>query len=523
MPAQIHRTFCQMFAFSEATRIWPSQLVDGKVVSLAKVPVPGSPADFRPITVFSLLYRVWGSFHARKGLGLLDGWLPDTLYGSRPGRHAGQVWSKLLWSVEHAFQHSVDLSGMVADLQKAFNMLPRLAVFEIAGHLGMPGNVLVGWAGALASMTRRFLLRGSLTAGLPSVTGFPEGCGLSCVAMVLLDSAFHLWFRAFFPLCTPLSYVDDWQLICPHSSLLEGAKTCLDRFIQAVDLHLDSKKTYAWSITAEGRGLLRAQGFRVVLGAKNLGAHMQVSRKHTNSTLADRVQLMTEVWPRLRVSACRYRAKIRAIVVAAWPKALHAVAATELSSNLFHSLRSGAMRGLHADGSGCNAWIHLGMIENSIVDPQFWATIQTIRCARDFGDRLQICQAIQSLLVAPGRIPDNCITVTLMHRLAVLGWNVSPSGLVSDLVGSFSLFDASIAEITQRAQVAWQYVIAQQVAHRPGFLNLQFADPGDTRAFLRSLASDEQELFHKCLNGAHITQDGKMHCQENGSDQCPVL
>ena len=221
------------------------------------------------------------------------------------------------------------------------------------------------------------------------------------------------------------------------------------------------------------------------------------------------------------MSACRYRAKIRAIVVAAWPKALHAVAATELSSNLFHSLRSGAMRGLHADGSGCNAWIHLGMIENSIVDPQFWATIQTIRCARDFGDRLQICQAIQSLLVAPGRIPDNCITVTLMHRLAVLGWNVSPSGLISDLVGSFSLFDASIAEITQRAQVAWQYVIAQQVAHRPGFLNLQFADPGDTRAFLRSLASDEQELFHKCLNGAHITQDGKMHCQENGSDQCP--
>ena len=191
MPPQVNHAFCQMFEFSEATGQWPSQLVNGKVVSLAKVTCPRSPADFRPITVFSLLYRIWGSYHSRRALALLDKWLPDTLYGSRPGRYAGQVWSKLLWSIEHAFQHSVDLSGMVADLQKAFNMIPRLAVFEIAGHVRIPGNVLVGWAGALSQMTRRFLLRGSLTAGLRSVTGFPEGCGLSCVAMVLVDAAFH--------------------------------------------------------------------------------------------------------------------------------------------------------------------------------------------------------------------------------------------------------------------------------------------------------------------------------------------
>ena len=86
---------------------------------------------------------------------------------------------------------------MVADLQKAFNMIPRLVVFEIAHHIGTPGYGLVAWAGALTQMSRRLLLRGSLTSGIPSVTGFPEGCGLSCIAMVLVDFAFIIGAKLF--------------------------------------------------------------------------------------------------------------------------------------------------------------------------------------------------------------------------------------------------------------------------------------------------------------------------------------
>lgn len=78
-----------------------------------------------------------------------------------------------------------------------------------------------------------------------------------------------------------------------------------------------------------------------------------------------------------------------------------------------------------------------------------------------------------------------------------------------------------MAEITLRAQWAWQFVVSQQVSHRPGFLNLQFADAGDTRGFLKSLQLPDKELFHRCLNGSHITQDGKVYCQEEGSDLCP--
>lgn len=62
---------------------------------------------------------------------------------------------------------------------------------------------------------------------------------------------------------------------------------------------------------------------------------------------------------------------------------------------------------------------------------------------------------------------------------------------------------------------------SEQVSHRPGLVNLQWADAHDTRQFLATLAYDDRELFRKCLNGCHITQDCKVHGQDGGSDLRP--
>ena len=521
MPANVCKAFCSMFQHAEATGLWPSQLIDGKVVSLAKVPTPGSPSDFRPITVFGLLYRCWSSYYARKSLSALEESLPATLYGSRQCRHATQVWSRLLWTIEWSYQHDVQLSGLVLDLQKAFNLLPRLAVFEIAAHVGLPGSMMVGWAGALAHMKRFFLIRNSMSDGVSSTTGFPEGCGLSCVAMVLIDSAFHRWQQVFFPLCTAVSYVDDWQLICSHPDHIVAAQRMLDRFIEAVDLLVDARKTYVWSISSVGRRVLRDQGLNVMLSAKNLGAHIQLSRKHTNASLMDRVRSLQPVWPRLRLSACRYHVKLRALTVAAWPRALHAVSATQLSDAAFHSLRTGAMKGLNVDVAGTNAWVHLGLVEHPMCDPLFWAILQTFRCLRECGTSHQILSRLASLAHGVADIPDNGITATSLARLQLLGWHVSPEGQVFDTLGKLALFKISVQELLFRAQLAWQKLVHSKVAHRPGFCALQYADVIDTRVWLRSLPPDDCLLFQKCLNGCHITQDGKSHCQPGGSTQCP--
>ena len=129
--------------------------------------------------------------------------LPDTLYGNRPARFAGQVWSQLLWTVEDSHKEGVALTGLIADLPKAFNHIPRLVVLEAGALLGLPIPLLLAWAGAVSTVGRRFQLGPHLSKGVYSVTGLPEGDALSCVGRLIVDVLFHAWHsKVFAPLPT---------------------------------------------------------------------------------------------------------------------------------------------------------------------------------------------------------------------------------------------------------------------------------------------------------------------------------
>ena len=520
MPPAVLQNFCSMYEQAETDGTWPPQLLMGKVACLAKVDHPQSVMDYRPITILGMLYRLWGSYHARKAIRMLDPVLPDTLYGSRMACYAGQVWSQLLWAVEDATVHGIALSGLIADLQKAFNHLPRLVVLEAAAILGVPMEVLVAWAGALSQLGRRFQLGSNLTQPVYSVTGLPEGDGLSCLGMLVVDFLFHQWHRHFFPLCEPVSYVDDWTILTTDPSQMEGIFGCLTSFTEALDLLLDTRKTFVWSICSQGRKRLGEQGFQVETSCRMLGAHVQTTRKHTNATQMARVHSLLQLWPRLRMSASSYELKIRAIRVAAWPRGLHAIAATSVSLQAFSSLRAGAMKGLNADGSGCNSMVHLGLVERPITDPHFWTILQTIRLVRECGVPEVVQNALYELTRGNGAFARNGISATLLTRLQMLGWHIRTDGQLEDDFGPFSLFSVCLEEVQWRMEWAWVKVVAAHVSHRQGFADLVCIDPPRTRQWLTKLSVDDRAAYRKLLNGAHITQDGKHYCQEVDTDQC---
>ena len=520
MPDAALKNFCDIFREAETTGLWPSQMINGRVACLPKVEEPQSALDFRPITILGILYRCWGSYHARHALRALDQVLPPTLFGSRPGCFASQVWAQLMWSIEHSYSQNIELCGIVADVQKAFNFLARPVVTEVLAWIGVPMPVLVGWTGAMQTFTRRFQVRGSLSEPVPSVTGYPEGDALSCLAMVAIDWVFHVWATHHFPLCQPITYVDDWQLLCCQPDCLDHVQRVLQEFAQHVDLLLDLKKTYAWCISARGRLVLREKGFRLEANGRNLGAHVQFTRSHANQVLTSRIGTVTDLWGKLRRSHSAYVQKVSAIKVAAWPKALHAVASTTLGLTWFQQLRAGAMRGLGADLAGANAMIHLGMVERPDTDPLFWSVMQTFRLARDCGHHREVRDTLRALAHGDIDIPHNGITSTLLERIHSLGWHVSPCGQVFDQFGMFSLFQVSVAELKMRACFAWLQVIDAAVAHRPGFSGLARCDPEHTRKFLQSLKMPDRALMHKALNGTHITQNGLKHCQKADHDIC---
>ena len=521
MPVGAISNFLAMFSEAEQTGHWPIQVVSGRVACIPKTDCPREPLDFRPITVLGLLYRCWGTYHARQAIRAIDTILPLGLYGSRPQRYAGQVWSQLLWTVEFAYETHTPLCGIVADIQKAFNFLPRVVVLESCAILGIPFPVLVGWAGALAMIERRFQLNGSLSPAAPSSCGLPEGCALSCVGMMIVDVLFHEWMTHFFPLCQPLTYVDDWQVLVLDPTRLQPVFECLQRFTEAMDIFVDRRKTHMWSVCARSRSLLRSQGFDLVAGGKNLGAHVQFTKMHTNKSLMDRIHSAGYLWTKLRLSASPYALKVRALKVAAWPRCLHAVAATTISNSTFTSLRAGAMKGLKADAAGANPMVQLGLIEHPNADPQFWAILQTCRLVRDCGSPPRVEQILAGIAQGTSSLPLNSITNTLLTRLQGLGWHIDSAGRVCDLLGPFSLFHVSAAELRYRAELQWPLVVDASLTHRGCFQGLDRVDPEVTRKWLATLHHSDQALFRKVLNGSHITQDGKFHCQEAGTNLCP--
>ena len=221
LPHAALNNFISMFQHAEQTGLWPTQVVAGKVSCLAKTECPRQALDFRPITVLGLLYRCWGTFHARHAIRALDPVLPVGLFGSRPQCHAGQIWSQLLWTIELAFENQTPLCGIVADIQKAFNCLARPVVFESCALVACLFMFSRPGLAALSAMPRRFHIHGSLSPPAFSNMWLARGLRHVVLGMMVVDVLFHLWMTKFFPLCQPMSYVDDWQVLVADPQMMQ--------------------------------------------------------------------------------------------------------------------------------------------------------------------------------------------------------------------------------------------------------------------------------------------------------------
>eukprot|EP00434_Breviolum_minutum_P008662 symbB.v1.2.007635.t1/scaffold472.1/size199090/5 len=520
MPSIVLSAHSQMYARAECDGQWPEQTLVGRVASLCKVDCPMTVNDFRPITVISHAYRLWSGIRSKQLLQALDQICPTFLFGNRPGCTSNGLWSHVQWLIEMAYFTDTELAGITADIQKAFNFLPREVIMHACLLLGCPAPILMAWSGALTGLQRRFQIRNSLGPAEWSVTGCPEGCAMSCTGMLVIDILFHTWIRHQFPLSKPMSYVDDWQVLTDDPSHVTGILASVESFTRAVDLLLDGKKTHAWCLGNSCRKSLKTQGVNVKQSAKVLGAQMQFSRKHFTHVLQERLQDLQPLWNKLRDSLSPYKSKVCAVRMAAWPRGLHGIAATKLGHSRFGPLRSSAMRGLNADGSGCNPMVHLGLVEAPMTDPQFWSTIATIRNLRETATIESLQPLLEAAISDPQKLPRGGPTHALVDRLHVLGWTLSSLGEIHDSWGSFHLFDSSFPEIVTRATNAWTSVIAASVSSRPCFEGLCSVDPEATRAYLRTLNATDQGLYRKVLNGANFTNDSVCYFNSDGTTRC---
>ena len=287
-------------SIEQQTMEWPTQLLTGLITCLAKHSTAHTPSDYRPIHLFSIIYRLWGSIRTRELLRVLLPHLPEEAYGFIPGRETSQIWCSLQAWIETAIETDWHLTGLSTDVQKCFNCIEREQSQMLSAHLGIPDRVIKPWQKFLATFERRFQVRNTVSMPLTSNRGYAEGCPLSILAMIQINWAHHTYMGVYCPKVIVKSFVDNLDLLSFGAVDLMQGMACTISCLDMWGLAVDEGKTYVWSPNSEERTVLRAWSYRLVTDAAELGGSLTFGRATRNRELRARGDKLCDKWDRLK-------------------------------------------------------------------------------------------------------------------------------------------------------------------------------------------------------------------------------
>lgn len=381
------------------------------------------------------------------------------------------VWYNVMINIELAQHAGTQLVGGVVDLAKAFNHLPRLPIAKVLARLGVAKPVLTAWHSAVCNMQRRFKLRQS-GPPLKSTAGYPEGCGLSVLAMVGANVITHAWMVHKEPCLDFWSYVDNLEIVTSTAEIVHSGLSNLAQFASTMDILLDTEKTYAWSTATDEREALRMAKWEVKLSARDWGGHVQYSKKVTNFTVVQRIEQTSELWNRLSRSPSPYKRKAHALKTKAWPRCLHGIASVHVGDVHYDHLRTGALRGLGEHTSGASPPIHLSLIERPSTDPQFYSLLVTLLTFRSCPPPEETFTFIMHSLRTPTQKvkPDPGPCSVLLVRLHQVGWTwARHTTFLDHWQLPCNIMHDDIQSVKQRLCHAWQSRVQSMMSTRKTF------------------------------------------------------
>ena len=504
---------------------WPDQILRGHVFCLQKSPNLFEAANFRPIVLFSLWYRLWSSLQARHYLCQLEQMAQFPAFGFLTGRGCQDLTYAVQSSLEVALAARDDLCGGLFDIEKCFNFIPRAPVFFLAKWFGLDDTVLHGWSSFLSGMCRSFMVHNQPSDAVCSDNGLPEGDSLSCVGMVLLDFSFHFYVRFFHPGINELSYVDNLELVARSMGDLFSGMATLGAWASMFRLRIDSKKSQLWSLSPHDRHALRVMGFSVVECTSDLGASMTYSARHLNRPLQSRILASYPLWHKLARLTLAPWHKLQAIRVALLPRALHACSNTCLGDTWFSKLRTLTMRALRFNRAGASPILRIAFVCGLDVDPGFYDAWQ---CWKDFLRFYQTNAAIRDSWETFWALQGDPLVrrthgpfAKLLNLCSKLGWSLPDDATLDLGFGwriSLAWLDPGLGK--DLLEHFWQQHLCAQFIHRKDMTGLLGINVSASFFEMKGLDVAQSELlncirdgtFHLCYHKAKIDPEVTIFC-----------
>eukprot|EP00435_Cladocopium_sp_Y103_P072340 s129_g40.t1 len=283
----------KLFTAIEATQQWPDALLFGFCSLIPKDPGDLSPLGQRPLGVMSVLYRVFGAYRLQDVILWQEAVLHDSQFGFRPGHSCDDVSYDIALAIEESLLSGDPLIGVHFDFKKAFDLVPRNIIFQLASRLGFSFNLLQVMQHMYSNLQRYFKLPGGHSAPSHSSCGILQGCPLSVVFMNLIVS---IWCRTIEAetAAKPKAFADDSMVLARTVDVAVQSMVLTGEFAEITKQELAPKKTTAWATLAKDRDVLRkttfqGHNFQVLLDTKSLGAYLSSSHARSISHQAVKI------------------------------------------------------------------------------------------------------------------------------------------------------------------------------------------------------------------------------------------
>ena len=228
----------------------PSSMVAGWLADLAKSEAPASPIAVRPISILSIVWRVYTSARAHA----LQEWAKDAFVKSQYAYIAGRDYQRALIDLQLLMDSvkddpGADLHILSLDASKVFPSTPRDYMWRTLVSRGFPAKVAFVVEDAYSKGNLRHRFNGSNVASTSFLmaNGIHQGCATSVLGFnaILVEMCEEV--LALHPSLKIMVYADDISLISPDRELLLPALAIVEAHMLKLGVSLNGTKSQYWS------------------------------------------------------------------------------------------------------------------------------------------------------------------------------------------------------------------------------------------------------------------------------------
>eukprot|EP00438_Fugacium_kawagutii_P025691 Skav203438 [mRNA] locus=scaffold1836:265307:269464:+ [translate_table: standard] len=440
-------------------------------------------AAMRPITVFSLTFRLWSKVVVRRLMLQWKRSLPAAIVGGVSGRSCSQLSLSNSLKVERKLQVGCEAGGFSLDIEKCFNGFGRVPLVELLRYHGMGTTASTAWLHSLQRMSRCAVLLDSVSEAQYASTGLAEGDPLSVCGMIAVGLT---WYRliVIHADADPTVFADDWNWSASQPSQHVRALKLTIQFLQSLRLNLDPKKSWCWGTSPAARKAWldinnevvgSPMYFRIAHAEKVLGVFMHFAKTTHHGCLGVRLDEGIKRLERLSRLALPLKQAARAIQSTIWPMTLFGCDIVYVGKRHFSRLRSIAAGALLKKTGNTNVHLAFSALTTHVDDPFLYALLKSLCIWR----RLLTTDETQrdiylNALIASSDNPNHAHgpAGALKCYLACVGWSIDEHGdIIDHLHRCFSLISTPTGVILSRIRDAWDAVVTDTIRTRHGYEN----------------------------------------------------